>query len=535
MATVQIKISQLKELTGSAITGDDYFPVVDSGSGRTYRISLDNISDYSMQSVTDLIGSGSDRQILFNIGGEISGSPGLTYNYTNNSVVNGFSSSVSGTFSHAEGGFTYASGVYAHAEGLQTIAYGTASHVEGYHTTAYGNYQSVVGTYNATSSRNTSSLFIVGGGTSEGTRKDALQVNTTNIVVNGDISMSGTIYKTGAEYIPASSSYSSTSSYSYLSDITDDITNHRIGISMSAPLATLDVNGDIWNSTSDNYFIGNTNNVTYFANTTGSSGKVAIGHNNPVSKLDVKGNISSSGITASAATIKGNLSNGFVVVASGTNCHAEGWATTANGTFSHAEGVLSTTQGTFSHAEGASTVTYGGGSHTEGLTTMTYISASYSHAEGWVTITSGSFSHTEGVQTITYTTGSHAEGYNTTASGLFSHAEGVQTTAYGSGSCASGFGTIASGSYQAVMGTYNSVDSSSLFIIGNGTTNALRSNVLLVTTASINPTGFISPPSSSTVPALTGSMFYSGSKLFIYTGLGTAQGFAGWQTASLGG
>jgi hypothetical protein len=30
-------------------------------------------------------------------------------------------------------------------------------------------------------------------------------------------------------------------------------------------------------------------------------------------------------------------------------------------------------------------------------------------------------------------------------------------------------------------------------------------------------------------------MFYSGSKLFIYTGTGAAGGLTGWQTASLGG
>ena len=51
----------------------------------------------------------------------------------------------------------------------------------------------------------------------------------------------------------------------------------------------------------------------------------------------------------------------------------------------------------------------------------------------------------------------------------------------------------------------------------------------------ITSSGLITPVSSSSVPTLTGSMFYSSSKLFIYTGTGTAGGLTGWQTASLGG
>ncbi len=528
MPIVQISISQLNELTGSDITGDDYFPVVNSGSGRTYRMSLDNISSFATQDITDLISSGSDKQILFNSGGEITGSPGLQYNYVNNSFAHGFSASCSGSFSCAGGAYTFASGVFSNAHGYQTTAYGSGSNTEGYNTVAYGNYQTVVGKYNNTSSHNTSSLFIVGGGSSEGTRKDAFQVNSSNVIIDGDISTSGIIYKNGSEYIIPTASYALTSSYSYYPDITDDIINHRVGISMSVPLAALDVNGDVWNSTSNNYFVGNTNNVTYFANNTGSSAKMAIGHSNPVSKLDVKGNISASSITSSAATFKGNLSNGFFVVASGLNVHAEGTFTTATGGFSH--------------AEGAQTATYGVASHAEGFQSATAILGTYAHAEGVSTVASGTMSHTEGCNTITYNSASHAEGYNTTASGHFSHAEGFQTIAYGTASNSSGKGTIASGSYQTVIGTYNIADSSSLFIVGGGINNESRSNVVIVTTSSINPIGFIFPPSSSTVypisnavPSLTGSSFLSGSKLFIYTGTGNAQGFAGWQTASLGG
>ncbi|MEY3351027.1 MAG: hypothetical protein RIQ50_1138, partial [Bacteroidota bacterium] len=47
--------------------------------------------------------------------------------------------------------------------------------------------------------------------------------------------------------------------------------------------------------------------------------------------------------------------------------------------------------------------------------------------------------------------------------------------------------------------------------------------------------GFVSPNSGSSIPTFTGSMFYSGSSLFIFTGNGSAGGLVGWKTASLGG
>ena len=51
----------------------------------------------------------------------------------------------------------------------------------------------------------------------------------------------------------------------------------------------------------------------------------------------------------------------------------------------------------------------------------------------------------------------------------------------------------------------------------------------------ISSSFFKTPDSSSVVVDVTGSMFYSGSNLFIFTGDGTAGGLVGWKTASLGG
>lgn len=99
-------------------------------------------------------------------------------------------------------------------------------------------------------------------------------------------------------------------------------------------------------------------------------------------------------------------------------------------------------------------------------------SADRSHAEGYVSKATG--------------INSHAEGYESIAEGVNSHAEGDSTIASGDSSHASGYHTKAVRKYSTVIGFNNkadaSVDSGSLFIIGNGigTTTSKRSNAFRV-------------------------------------------------------
>ena len=79
------------------------------------------------------------------------------------------------------------------------------------------------------------------------------------------------------------------------------------------------------------------------------------------------------------------------------------------------------------------------------------------------------------------------------------------------------------------IGTNN--PSNTLSVAGNISASAITASI-------ITSNALITPQSSSYIDAnakFTGSMFYSGSKLYIYTGTGNAGGLAGWQTASLGG
>lgn len=80
-----------------------------------------------------------------------------------------------GYYSHAEGRLTEARGDYSHAEGYGSIATGLYSHAGGVSTVASGSGQTVYGQYNARN--NTSSLFIVGGGSGLGSAfQDAFSV-----------------------------------------------------------------------------------------------------------------------------------------------------------------------------------------------------------------------------------------------------------------------------------------------------------------------------------------------------------------------
>jgi hypothetical protein len=208
-------------------------------------------------------------------------------------------------------------------------------------------------------------------------------------------------------------------------------------------------------------------------------------------------------------------------IASGPGSHAEGSATSASGEYSHAEGSITKAIGDYSHAEGQQTQAYGDHSHTEGRDTIA--SGSWSHAEGQNTIASGSYSHAEGGSAKAIGEWSHAEGDFTQAKGEYSHAEGNRTIASGSHSHAEGYLTIASGDYshaegqntmtlasaqyshaegnntiaaanhQHVQGQWNATSSvPAAFIVGNGTDNSNRSNLIYAHDSTVEITGSLS-------------------------------------------
>lgn len=98
---------------------------------------------------------------------------------------------------------------------------------------------------------------------------------------------------------------------------------------------------------------------------------------------------------------------------------------------------------------------------------------------------------------------SHAQGYNSTAQGEYSHAEGRNTTAQGNYSHAQGLGTISSGSFSHTVGMYNDpISDPGAFVVGNGSGETGRSNLIIASSQS----GFVVPLTAPPSP-MTGSMY----------------------------
>ena len=234
----------------------------------------------------------------------------------------------------------------------------------------------------------------------------------------------------------------------------------------------------------------------------------------------------------SSTTASGNYSHaeGFSTTASSSFSHAEGNYTVASLNCSHAEGNYTTASGNYSHAEGnytkanhkaqhvegeyniedtstatadargtyvhivgngtaddarsnALTLTWGGDLwHSGKLAHGNSVTAegSYSYSGGSETSALGNYSHAEGVKTVAQGASSHTEGENTSAIGTASHAEGLGSIAQGNYSHAQNQGTLANGNAQTTIGKFNIADTTSAFIIGNGTDTDNRSNMFFI-------------------------------------------------------
>ena len=79
---------------------------------------------------------------------------------------------------------TFGSG--SHAEGSNTATYGVGSHTEGIGTYAISDYQTVIGTFNKIDG---DSLFIVGNGTYQNNRRNAMEVKTDTVTITNKLNV----------------------------------------------------------------------------------------------------------------------------------------------------------------------------------------------------------------------------------------------------------------------------------------------------------------------------------------------------------
>ena len=389
----------------------------------------------------------------------------LRFNPFKGALMEGNNTSASGNYSHAEGSGTTANDDYTHAEGYNTSAVGLASHVEGYNSIAAHNYTHAEGYYTC--------------------------ANGTKSHAEGEGSVTSE-RAAHAEGLESTASGIASHSEGYRGLASGNGAHAEGGYASSGDLLGTFATGE--NSHAEGYL----------------------------------------------TTASGNYSHaeGSRVLANNVSSHAEGQQTTAQGSYSHAEGNYTYANGTDSHAEGYKTSALAYASHAEGYNTITstdfaHAEGSYnsaigknSHAEGNYTCANGINSHTEGYLTKANSADSHAEGSYTYTSGASAHAEGYNTTASGKYSHAAGEGTCAAGQDQTVVGKYNVADTTSLFIVGNGT-NSTRSNALKVASDGTTTLGASGSITSGNTQAVTGGAVYTALSNKLDASLkGTANGVA---------
>ena len=227
-------------------------------------------------------------------------------------------------------------------------------------------------------------------------------------------------------------------------------------------------------------------------------------------------------------------------IATGLASHAEGRYTQATNDTAHAEGYQAIASGKVSHAEGDATEASGYASHTEGIGTRAIAEAQHVSGQfnainsdalfivgngvadtarsnafevgknGNVTVAGsittggkevatkedftnvyitaglkegtaiGEFVTAEGRNNIASGLTAHAEGQSTEARGHYTHAEGFESKATGLVAHAEGWGTIASGIAQHVQGKFNVDNPNAAFIVGGGSSETQRKNIIEV-------------------------------------------------------
>jgi len=432
----------------------------------------------------------SNTFIQYNSGSDFGADSSFRFIYTSQSLQQGFGVIALGGYSHAEGRLTTALGDYSHAEGTSSLASGSFSHAEGYLTTASGDYSHAEG-YQTLAS---------------GTASHAEGRET---VASGDYS-----HAEGRQTL-ASGEYS-----------------HAKGIKTTASGDySIALGGYTIASGSFQSVIGQWN----VANTSQSAFIIGDGTNSSnrhnvlfVSKSHFEVSASNTFLqglsdTAQSNVLTYNPTTGQVYYTASDNVGGATPPAPSDTYIQYNSGSSFGADSSFKFIYTSQSLQQGNGVTAFGF---------YSHAEGSSSLASGTASHAEGYRTTASGDYSHAEGRETVASGYASHAKGIKTTASGDYSIALGGYTIASGSFQSVVGQFNvSSTSQSAFIIGDGTNNNARHNVLFVSQSHFEadaPNTYFKSLSNDNQPNIlaynssTGKLSYAVSSSLIVTNALTA-------------
>jgi hypothetical protein len=228
--------------------------------------------------------------------------------------------------------------------------------------------------------------------------------------------------------------------------------------------------------------------------------------------------------SASLATTGSNNFNGNQTITGSLSQGLEG--NIASGPGSHAEGSATTASGEYSHAEGDFTQATGNYSHAEGQNTMTLASAQYSHAEGNNTIAAANHQHVQGQWNITSSIPAAFIVGNGTDNGnrsnlIYAHDSIVEIT---------GSLNVSGGITGSLFGTASYVSGS----VFTNTNPALSASYALTASHALNGGGSSTPTFPYTGSAIiSGSLIVTGSTTSTLGFTGSLFGTSSWATNAL--
>lgn len=375
--------------------------------------------------------------------------PGTIYTYDNVDYTAGTGAEI---FNAYESGRNEAAGSFSHAEGLTNKALSQCSHAEGTANVIISNNGHAEGQQNVVSGAN---------GHAEGASNT---VSTANGHAEGDNNtVSGISAHAEGEHTTASGLASHAEGYN--SAASGNYSHAENGGKAAGAYSHCEG----WNNDSSYGAIGDYSHVEGYANLCVAPKSHIEGNNNKIqdtnatfSHLEGSGNICDN---SQAAHLEGE---GNKILLASHRAHIEGFDNIITG-----DPAVQNSGSFESHAEGeGNRITRAQRAHAEGYNNTVSSQAFNSHVEGEEnTISAGAEN-------------AHAQGYRNVAAGVQSNATGYNTTASGAQSTTMGEGTIASGINSLAIGKYN-VDSGTgyAFIIGDGTDNTARSNVMAVDSA----------------------------------------------------
>jgi hypothetical protein len=408
-------------------------------------------------------------------------------------------------YSHAEGNNTTASGASSHSEGFYTTSIGSSSHAEGVDTISYGKYSHSEGNSTYSGYIGISCRF------NECTSVATIDGDYTSILTQPQVLLEGKLCS-----ILSITYDSGTDKTTINLDLPEELPPFCQSNKLTSITKLTDLynpNNTFYESSYSHSEGSNTYSVGYYSHSEGSGttstgyGSHAEGDNTTSlgffshsegydTLTGLRNAYLVTGITAGLASLSSSYGNAtadfqpsqylYMYNIDFNNTYSEQIsAVTYNGTFTQIQLYNTSLNSTNTWYVGDPSIDI------KDWNGDLFIPGDYSHAEGDQTKSSGKYSHAEGSGTYSLGNVSHAEGEGSVSLGYGSHAEGSSTKSIGEFSHTEGRGTIAYGNYQHVSGLYNLTGDTTdgAFIIGNGTSDVNRSNLLFAASSAVTITG----------------------------------------------